>query len=65
MPSVQEFGVRYCAGVKNAWGWDFNGHSNLEELNIFMSSHFMIRRLKVRNGVPPSGLREWYFEWSN
>jgi len=46
MPSVQEFGVRYCAGVKNAWGWDFNGHSNLEELNIFMSSHFMIRRLK-------------------
>ena len=45
---MQEFGVRYCAGVKNAWGWDFNGHSNLEELNIFMSSHFMIRRLKVR-----------------
>ena len=48
MPSLQEFGLRYCDGKKSNWGWDFTGSSNLEELNIFMSANFMIRRLKVR-----------------
>ena len=47
MPSYEEFGMRYCCAKKTPWGWDFNGNSNLEELNIFMSANFMIRRLKV------------------
>ncbi|KAL5253920.1 hypothetical protein ACHWQZ_G013622 [Mnemiopsis leidyi] len=46
MPSYEEFGMRYCCAKKTPWGWDFNGNSNLEELNIFMSANFMIRRLK-------------------
>lgn len=47
MPSLQDFGLRYCDGKQSNWGWDFTGNSNLEELNIFMSANFMIRRLKV------------------
>ncbi|CAG7838280.1 unnamed protein product [Allacma fusca] len=45
-PSVNDFGVRYCAGKKNAWGWDHSGSSNMEELQILLEETIMIRRLK-------------------
>ncbi|KAL0274731.1 UNVERIFIED_CONTAM: hypothetical protein PYX00_002788 [Menopon gallinae] len=41
-----EFGVRYCAGVKDKFGWKFNGSSNMEELEIYLKKKLMIRRLK-------------------
>jgi SWI/SNF-related matrix-associated actin-dependent regulator 1 of chromatin subfamily A len=44
--SFFEFGVRYCAGVKNSFGWDFMGSSNMKELHLILESHLMIRRLK-------------------
>lgn len=44
--SYLDFGVRYCDGKKNAWGWDFSGSSNMAELQILMEERIMIRRLK-------------------
>jgi SWI/SNF-related matrix-associated actin-dependent regulator 1 of chromatin subfamily A len=54
-PSFLEFGIRYCAGVKNAFGWDFKGSSNMKELQLLLESQLMIRRLKsdVISQLPP------------
>eukprot|EP00920_Eleutheroschizon_duboscqi_P012094 GHVT01028981.1.p1 GENE.GHVT01028981.1~~GHVT01028981.1.p1 ORF type:complete len:364 (-),score=19.00 GHVT01028981.1:26-1093(-) len=41
-----EFGIRYCEGKQNPWGWDFSGSCNLEELVIVLQEKIMIRRLK-------------------
>lgn len=40
------FGIRYCEGKKDKYGWNFGGSSNLEELKLFLETRFMIRRLK-------------------
>lgn len=49
-----EFGVRYCAGFEDTFGWKYDGASNLEELYERMSS-FFLRRLKkdVLSHLPP------------
>ncbi|KAG8198721.1 hypothetical protein JTE90_023489 [Oedothorax gibbosus] len=44
--SYVEYGVRYCNGKQNTWGWDFSGSSNMEELQILLEEILMIRRLK-------------------
>lgn len=31
-----QYGVKYCAGFQGTWGWDFNGASNLGELQMLM-----------------------------
>ncbi|KAL0104812.1 hypothetical protein PUN28_016447 [Cardiocondyla obscurior] len=51
----EDYGVRYCAGQKNAFGWDFNGFSNMHELQLLLRCNCMIRRLKsdVLNQLPP------------
>ncbi|KAK3108769.1 hypothetical protein FSP39_015265 [Pinctada imbricata] len=41
-----DFGVRYCDGKQNPWGWDFSGSSNMEELQLVLEEKIMIRRLK-------------------
>ncbi|ODN00238.1 SWI/SNF-related matrix-associated actin-dependent regulator of chromatin subfamily A-like protein 1 [Orchesella cincta] len=45
-PFLNDFGVRYCDGKKNAWGWDFSGSSNMGELQLILEETVMIRRLK-------------------
>lgn len=47
LPGMQEFGIRYCNGQKNQWGWDFSGSSNMHELQLFLEKTVMIRRLKA------------------
>jgi len=49
-----EFGVRYCAGFQDTFGWKYDGASNLEELYERMS-RFFLRRLKkdVLKDLPP------------
>lgn len=57
-PVKHGFGIRYCAGHKKRVGWnkakqepimawDFNGASNLEELQDKMRGRCLVRRLKV------------------
>uniref|UniRef100_A0A0K2TFL3 SWI/SNF-related matrix-associated actin-dependent regulator of chromatin subfamily A-like protein 1 n=1 Tax=Lepeophtheirus salmonis TaxID=72036 RepID=A0A0K2TFL3_LEPSM len=47
-----EYGMRYCGGKKISLGrdtkafFDFNGSSNMEELNLLLTERCMIRRLK-------------------
>ncbi|XP_076232047.1 SWI/SNF-related matrix-associated actin-dependent regulator of chromatin subfamily A-like protein 1 [Calliopsis andreniformis] len=50
----QEYGVRYCAGEKMAFGWDFSGSSNMQELQLLLKHTCVIRRLKnnVLNQLP-------------
>ncbi|KAJ3185227.1 hypothetical protein HDU85_001277 [Gaertneriomyces sp. JEL0708] len=44
--SQTQFGVRYCNGKRNKFGWDFTGNSNTHELHWFMEKTVLIRRLK-------------------
>ena len=41
-----DFAKRYCGAHDNGWGWQFDGASNLEELQTNLRSTIMIRRLK-------------------
>ncbi|KAI9098589.1 P-loop containing nucleoside triphosphate hydrolase protein [Phlyctochytrium arcticum] len=41
-----QFGLRYCAGFENRYGWDYTGHSNISELHWYLDSTILIRRLK-------------------
>nr|XP_012147228.1 PREDICTED: SWI/SNF-related matrix-associated actin-dependent regulator of chromatin subfamily A-like protein 1 isoform X2 [Megachile rotundata] len=42
----QEYGIRYCAGEKSSFGWDFTGSSNMQELQLLLKCTCVIRRLK-------------------
>ncbi|XP_064402353.1 SWI/SNF-related matrix-associated actin-dependent regulator of chromatin subfamily A-like protein 1 [Halichondria panicea] len=44
--SHTQFGLRYCNGVKNQFGWDFSGASNMSELQLYLEDSIMIRRMK-------------------
>ncbi|KAI5750295.1 hypothetical protein M8J76_014421 [Diaphorina citri] len=45
--NMTEFGMRYCGGLKNNFGWDFTGCTHMEELKLVLEEKFMIRRLKT------------------
>lgn len=44
--SFNDFAKRYCDAKRKPWGWDANGRSNLEELHLVLTKHYMHRRLK-------------------
>lgn len=50
----EDYGIRYCAGQKCTYGWDFTGSSNMQELQLLLKIICMIRRLKtdVLNQLP-------------
>lgn len=43
--AFHRFGVTYCNGHNNGFGWDYNGSSNIEELHDILCK-YMTRRLK-------------------
>jgi SNF2 family DNA or RNA helicase len=47
-PKFWDFGQNFCAGHQTRFGWDFNGASNLQELDKVMRSTIMIRRTKAQ-----------------
>jgi len=50
-----KFASQYCDAKMTAFGWDFSGHSNLDQLQTRLRSTVMIRRLKseVLKDLPP------------
>jgi superfamily II DNA or RNA helicase len=44
--NFMKYAKRYCGAYHNGYGWDFNGSSNLDELQEILRSKFMVRRLK-------------------
>jgi SNF2 family DNA or RNA helicase len=50
-----KYAMRYCGAKHNGYGWDFGGSSNLDELQQYLRSLFMVRRLKadVMKELPP------------
>lgn len=53
--SFWDYALRYCGAYKSAWGWVFNGASNVEELAEILKRTVMIRREKkdVLRDLPP------------
>ena len=49
------FGKKYCDAQDTRFGWNFNGASNLKEMQMELRSSMMIRRLKsdVLSELPP------------
>lgn len=45
-PNFHAFGQRYCGAKQSFFGWQYDGASNLKELNVIMESTCMIRRRK-------------------
>jgi SWI/SNF-related matrix-associated actin-dependent regulator 1 of chromatin subfamily A len=60
------FAQRYCAPVRNHFGWDFDGASNLPELHERLKA-LMIRRLKdeVIKDLPPKRYSSFAVRLSN
>ena len=46
-PNKFKFGLKYCNGHHNGYGWDFNGASNIEELHDLINGTIMLRRMKT------------------
>lgn len=44
--TFKDYSTRYCAGHLTTFGWNADGVSNLEELNLLLKKKFMIRRVK-------------------
>ena len=45
-PDFWSFAQRYCSAYRNNFGWNFDGASNLSELQDKLRSTIMVRRLK-------------------
>jgi SWI/SNF-related matrix-associated actin-dependent regulator 1 of chromatin subfamily A len=50
-----QYGVRYCNGFQDEFGWDFTGASNMKELSTNIKKDFMLRIKKdeVLKELPP------------
>ncbi len=53
--SWYQYVKRYCDGAETRHGWDVSGASNLDELQLRLRTHLMVRRLKedVLKELPP------------
>lgn len=45
--SYPEYGVKFCAGHKKKFGWDYSGSSNADELSRKIHGTFMLRKMKA------------------
>lgn len=59
-----QYGMKYCAGYKSPFGWDFTGASNMNELGQRLRSDLMVRRSKesVLKDLPEKMLNIVYLE---
>jgi len=47
------FGLKYCAGFRDAFGWNFDGFSNRKEFTARITKSFMLRMKKDVLNLPP------------
>ena len=40
------FGMRYCEGTFNGFGYEYRGATHIDELHTLLNDKYMIRRLK-------------------
>lgn len=45
-PNFTEYGMRYCNGRRTAYGWDWRGATNTNELQLILEHTCMLRRTK-------------------
>jgi SWI/SNF-related matrix-associated actin-dependent regulator 1 of chromatin subfamily A len=45
-PSRFSYGLKYCAGKRGHWGWEFKGATKTKELNKLLTDTCMVRRRK-------------------
>jgi SWI/SNF-related matrix-associated actin-dependent regulator 1 of chromatin subfamily A len=56
------FAVKYCAAFMTEWGWDYNGASNLEELNEKIRRDYMLTKsFDECNDIPANLPPEFIF----
>ncbi len=49
------FAFRYCAPIKQKWGWDFSGSSNMDELREIIRPYYIrYRKREVLTDLPPT-----------
>lgn len=47
------YGLKYCGGYKDAFGWKFDGFTNKQEFKTKIFSSFMLRQKKDLLNLPP------------
>lgn len=47
------FGLKYCGGFRDAFGWNFDGFTNRKEFRIRITKSFMLRMKKDVLNLPP------------
>jgi SWI/SNF-related matrix-associated actin-dependent regulator of chromatin subfamily A-like protein 1 len=47
------YGLKYCGGFRNAYGWDFSGFTNRKEFKARLTKSFMLRQKKDVLSLPP------------
>lgn len=63
-PTYQAFGIRYCAGYRDGFGWNFKGLSNAEDLKSKIDGWILRRELReVETQLPPVVLKTTYLDF--
>lgn len=45
-PNFFQYGLKYCGGFKDTYGWDFKGFTNRKEFKARLTKSFMLRQKK-------------------
>lgn len=51
--SFFSYATKYCGAFEGAFGWDYSGASNIDELKSRVHGHFMLRQKKDLLNLPP------------